>query len=84
MVGFVGVLLNDLLKEKKINMSLVEIMSDAISVLTDLQHDGNVIRRNLIVANLSNNFGETLREASPDEFLFRKRLDERLKARDLN
>lgn len=77
-------MLNDLLKDKEINISLVEITSDAISVLTDLQHDGNVIRRNLIIANLSSNFGETLRETSPDEFLFRKRLDERLKARDLN
>lgn len=68
-------MLNDLLKEKEINILLVEIMSDAISVLTDLQHDGNVIRRNL---------EEIIGETSPDEFLFRKRLDERLKARDLN
>lgn len=67
----VGVLLNDLLKEKEINISLVdheihsdEIMSDAISVLTDLQYDGNVMRRNLIVANLSSNFGETERSVA--------------------
>lgn len=53
----------------------IEIMSDAISVLTDLQHNGNVIRRNL---------EEIIGETSPDEFLFRKRLDERLKDRDLN
>lgn len=64
MVGVVGVLLNDLLKEKEINISLVEIMSGAISVLTDLQHDGNVMRRNLIVANLSSNFGETERSVA--------------------
>lgn len=64
MVVVVGVLLNDLLKEKEINISLVEIMSDAISVLTDLQHDGNVMRRNLIVANLSSNFGETERSVA--------------------
>lgn len=64
MVGVVGVLLNDLLKEKEINISLVEIMSDAISVLSDLQHDGNVMRRNLIVVNLSSNFGETERSVA--------------------
>ncbi|XP_043277062.1 uncharacterized protein [Venturia canescens] len=62
------------------NLDIFEQLSDIGRLLSDLQHDESNIRKSLILANLSAPFKEVLSGSTPDELLFGKQLEERLKA----
>lgn len=79
----VGLISNELLKYKPVNLKFLETASDLGSLITDVQHDEINIRKTLILANLNNAFKETLKDTTADAFLFGKDLEERVKAREL-
>ncbi|XP_046737532.1 uncharacterized protein LOC124406220 [Diprion similis] len=62
------------------NLDFFEQLSDIGRLLADLQHDESNIRKSLILANLGAPFKDVLNGTTPDEFLFGKQLEERLKA----
>ena len=72
-----------LLKQERLkdNCKILEILDDVYSLLTDLQHNENKVRRSLIIVNYSNNspLQNTLSETKPDSFLFGNKLEETLK-----
>lgn len=59
--------------------SLMEMICDVSKLVADLQHDESLIRRNLLIANVSSTMKDTLTSTIIDEFLFGKDLDETLK-----
>ncbi|XP_043271177.1 uncharacterized protein [Venturia canescens] len=59
---------------------ILEQLSDASRLLADLLHDESIIRKSLILANLNVSCKETLNATIPDEWLFGKQLEEKLKA----
>ena len=82
-VSALASILNESLKSNEINVKLVELASDASSILVDLQHDECNIRKNLILSNLNGDLKETLKDTTPDELLFGKDLQERMKAHEI-
>lgn len=78
-----GSAINYILSHETIDPKMVAFLSDIGSILADLQHDENNIRKSLIMSGLNPTFKETLKGATPDQFLFGKDLEERVKLREL-
>lgn len=82
-LGAAGLLINQFMNVENVDLKLIEKISDIGSIFSDLQHDENMIRKNLISSNINESFKNTLKEANPEEFLFGNDLEEKLKAREL-
>ena len=65
------------------NIPIVEALSDASRLFAEFMHDENLIRRSLILTNVSTSIRETLNATSVDEFLFGCKLVEDLKTAKL-
>ncbi|KAJ8680070.1 hypothetical protein QAD02_015857 [Eretmocerus hayati] len=81
-IGATSIILNETLKKLPKEVKLIDTINQTGRILADLQHEENNIRKNLLVSNLNNNLRETLNDGVPDQFLFGKDLDERVKARE--
>lgn len=79
----VSLAMNEVFAQKDINLQMVAVLSDVGSIFADLQHDEINIRKNLILSNHNPTFKETLKDSTPDQLLFGKDLEERLKLREL-
>lgn len=62
------------------NLLILEQLSDALRLLSDLLHDESIIRESLILANLNVLCKNILNATIPDEWLFGKQLEDKLKA----
>lgn len=65
--------------EKKNNLQVIELMSDAGRLMADLHHEKSKSRRVLISSDLNKTFKETLTDASLDGWLFGDNLGDRMK-----
>ncbi|KAJ8676625.1 hypothetical protein QAD02_012412 [Eretmocerus hayati] len=81
-IGATSIILNETLKKLPKEVKLIDTINQTGRILADLQHEENNIRKNLLVSNLNNNLRETLNDGVPDQSLFGKDLDERVKARE--
>ncbi|CAH1973240.1 unnamed protein product, partial [Acanthoscelides obtectus] len=70
----------DLLKTEGGNTELIEKLSDAGRLLSDVPHTLSVSRKELAILNLNKEWKETLIDSPVDEWLFGEDLEERLKA----
>ncbi|XP_059615632.1 uncharacterized protein LOC132261098 [Phlebotomus argentipes] len=70
-----------LLKEKALPgwSELMTLLAGAGKLLSDLQHDESVIRRNLVIANVDVSMRDAFQSTTTDEFLFGKDLEETVK-----
>lgn len=76
----IGSVISDLLKQEGGgNKEIIEKLSDAGRLLSDLHYTENACRKELILLNLNKELKDTLSEAPSDEWLFGENLDEVLK-----
>lgn len=78
----VAKIVQDLAKEEEIEKfkGALEQLGDLSKLVADLQHDENVIRRNLFIANVSTEMKKTLQLTDTDDLLFGKGLEESIKS----
>lgn len=75
----VGKAFSNIIESRDEKLKALELLSDVGRLLADLQHDESIIRKSLILANLNASFKDILNAAVPDEWLFGKQLDAKLK-----
>lgn len=61
------------------NKAMIEPLSDAGRILSDLHHSESITRRDLVSLNLNKEWKDTLSQSMSDEWLFGGDLEERLK-----
>ncbi|CAH1965157.1 unnamed protein product [Acanthoscelides obtectus] len=76
----IAIVISDLLKTEGGNAELIEKLSDAGRLLSDVHHTLSVSRKELAILNLNKEWKETLIDSPVDEWLFGEDLEERLKA----
>ncbi|CAH1956886.1 unnamed protein product [Acanthoscelides obtectus] len=76
----IAIVISDLLKTEGGNTELIEKLSDAGRLLSDVHHTLSVSRKELAILNLNKEWKETLIDSPVDEWLFGEDLEERLKA----
>ncbi|CAH1973241.1 unnamed protein product, partial [Acanthoscelides obtectus] len=76
----IAIVISDLLKTEGGNTELIEKLSDAGRLLSDVPHTLSVSRKELAILNLNKEWKETLIDSPVDEWLFGEDLEERLKA----
>lgn len=78
--GLVSLLSTTLKLNVNEKLSMVETLSGVIRLLVDLQRDESFVRRSLIMKNINVSLRDTLTLTVPDEWLFGKDLEDKLKA----
>nr|CAH7717095.1 unnamed protein product [Callosobruchus chinensis] len=78
----IGSVISELLEKQEAggdNKSIIERLSDAGRLLSDLHHSESTTRRDLASLNLNKEWRDTLSQSISDEWLFGEDLEERIK-----